>query len=331
MKTFVLLAVAALANGCSRKEPAPPPPLQDLTRGKANVSSSPAGAAIEVGGSPTGAATPAAVTIEVGKDNIIGVHRTGYLPATKVVNPDLNQTPSVHFELLPGAPVSVTSDPAGAQVWLADRLQIPSTPGTVEALPVGAHVLRFKKEGFADTSQSLQISSNEPVSVSVKLPPASYLKVDTEPDGAEVYVDGSKAGVTSAATRLALIANVRHRVEVRKEGFATATKIVPPRRAGETSEVSFHLQEVRLINVRARLKALESDLRKWTAMRDKFERKQEGTFVIRDARKELAFKRKFEEASDQVESITAEIESAEEQLEALQEAGANERAVKTPK
>jgi hypothetical protein len=327
----LLLVGSVLGCACSRQAPAPPPPLKDLTRGKAHVTSSPAGAAIEIGAVPTGLTTPADVTTEVGKDNAIGVRLAGYLPAARVVNPDLNQIPAVHFELQPGASVNVTSDPSGAEVWLADKLQFPSTPGALDALPPGTHLLRLKKDGFADATQTVRISGNDPINVHVKLLPASYLRVETEPDGAAIYVDGVSSGVSTPALRLALVANARHRVEVRKQGFASATRMIPARRPGEAGEASFTLQEVRLINVRARLKGLEADLRKWTARRDALERKQEGNFVIRDAHKELDLKRKLDEASEQVESITAEVESAREQIESLKEAGAREREIKSPR
>jgi hypothetical protein len=315
-----IVATCVAVAGCHKPE-APPPSsaVQDLTKGKARVLSNPPGADIDIGGIATGVVTPSEVTVEVGKDNRITVHKPGFLRATQVTNPDLNQTPEVRFDLQPAAPVHVETAPPGAEVFLGNEQLLSATPGTIEGLPVGEHVLLLKLKGSANTWQRLKVPDSKPIEISVKLPPAVLLDVASEPPSAEIYLDGVDTGVVTPTNEFAISAGKAHRVELRKPGFASAHKIVPAAEAGQRLEISLTLGEQKLLDLRAQIRKLEADLKKWTAIRDRLDRKQGKDFVMkRDARKELALKRQFEEADEQVQTITDELDSAKDALEEAQ-------------
>jgi hypothetical protein len=89
---------------------------------------------------------------------------------------------------------AITSSPAGAEV-LVDGVSIGVTPLNVP-LPAGRHVLELRRHG-ATRAQAVQIARNRESRVNIDwtLRPKGRLRVETDPAGAHVLVDGRDVGI----------------------------------------------------------------------------------------------------------------------------------------
>ncbi|HIE02766.1 MAG TPA: PEGA domain-containing protein, partial [Thiotrichaceae bacterium] len=77
------------------------------------------------------------------------------------------------------------------------------------SLPKGPHQFKFTKEGFADQTQDIQVEKNETITVEMK-PGASkermrlpgIVTIDSDPEGAEVFLNDQKLGETPLTDEL---------------------------------------------------------------------------------------------------------------------------------
>jgi formylglycine-generating enzyme required for sulfatase activity len=128
-------------------------------------------------------------------------------------------------DLVPAwADVTVTSEPEGAQVFVAGEAR-GVTPLTTEIL-AGNHALELRREGFKAWTTDVQVKANEPLSIGpIKLGlPDARLAVRSEPVGAAVSVAGVYRGVTPLD--IALPPELAHAVIVSKPGYENATREV---------------------------------------------------------------------------------------------------------
>jgi eukaryotic-like serine/threonine-protein kinase len=105
--------------------------------------------------------------------------------------------------------LSVTSDPAGASIWVSGDLRTEVTPATIAELPTGRAIdLKLTKDGFEQAKQTITLTDAQPsstvnltlskgsVSVEVSVTPASVkaaLIVDGKPSPT-LTVDGLASG-----------------------------------------------------------------------------------------------------------------------------------------
>jgi formylglycine-generating enzyme required for sulfatase activity len=122
------------------------------------------------------------------------------------------------------APVTFQSNTAGATLEV-DGKEIGTLPLTAE-LAAGTRAIEVHAPGHKPWKQSLSVVAGEAQSIGpVALAPADgALRVESEPSGASVALDGRYAGVTPAT--LALEPGRDHRVTVSKRGYGTASRSV---------------------------------------------------------------------------------------------------------
>jgi len=111
------------------------------------------------------------------------------------------------------ATVELTSEPAGAEVWLNKKAGPPrgTTPVTLQ-LPAGTQTLLLEKAGFQTVQRAVKLTAGRPMTLGLALPAAMpTLTVRTTPVGADVLLDGAPIGrtpfsqaVTGGARRLEL-------------------------------------------------------------------------------------------------------------------------------
>lgn len=126
-------------------------------------------------------------------------------------------------QLVPNwAVVSVTSEPAGAQVIVGGEPR-GATPLTTEIL-AGNHPLELRLEGFKPWTTDVQIKPGEPLSVGpVKLGlPDGRLALRSEPSGASVSVAGVYRGQTPL--ELELRPDIAHSIVLAKPGYEASTR-----------------------------------------------------------------------------------------------------------
>ncbi|HEX7798581.1 MAG TPA: PEGA domain-containing protein [Vicinamibacterales bacterium] len=71
-----------------------------------------------------------------------------------------------------GGVLSVTSDPAGAEVYVDGRKLFGRTPMAVSGLAEGDHVLRIALDGYDGWSEGVQLVSDQTTRISVRMQPA---------------------------------------------------------------------------------------------------------------------------------------------------------------
>jgi formylglycine-generating enzyme required for sulfatase activity len=126
-------------------------------------------------------------------------------------------------QLVPAfAAVTVTSEPEGAQVFVAGEAR-GVTPLTTEIM-AGNHPLELRREGFKPWSTDVQVKANEPLTLGpIKLGlPDARLAVRSEPAGAAVSVAGVYRGVTPLDIELR--PDLAHAVVVSKPGYENVAR-----------------------------------------------------------------------------------------------------------
>jgi hypothetical protein len=95
----------------------------------------------------------------------------------------------------PETEVTIDSAPeSGATVLLEGGLTA-VTPATLKGLPVGQLNILLKKERFRDTEDQVTVEAGPPQTFVIEMEPlVGYLTVESEPEGAEVRLDGEVIG-----------------------------------------------------------------------------------------------------------------------------------------
>ncbi|MFN3699613.1 MAG: PEGA domain-containing protein, partial [Dictyoglomus sp.] len=91
--------------------------------------------------------------------------------------------------------IDIYSNPSEAQVYINDKYE-GITPLSVMLLP-GNYRVTLKKEGYEDYNTNIVVQEGRDRSYTFNLKPAyGNLRIETNPSGASVYLDGSYKGIT---------------------------------------------------------------------------------------------------------------------------------------
>ncbi|NQU08139.1 MAG: PEGA domain-containing protein, partial [Candidatus Abyssubacteria bacterium] len=144
------------------------------------------------------------------------------------------------------AKLVVDSRPPGARVFLDSEMR-GKTPLTLADVASGTHVLAMKLEGYPDYSGETLADTAEPLKIfhdfeaaKGALIPRGSLSIDSEPPGAEVYIDGENRGKTPL--NMSKLRAAEYSIELRRDGYQTLRKHVTLRR-DETLRISLNMVE----------------------------------------------------------------------------------------
>ena len=151
-------------------------------------------------------ATPKSGTIEreLPEGSYIVVAEMGeiYHPASseKIVVGD-DQSKEVTLRLKPAfAPLSISSSPAGAAVYLNGE-RVGKTPFKQPQQPSGSYELRVELEKYTPVRERLVISDGDSKQLSYKLSKSvGDLRVESSPSGASIWLNGSPTSRTTPYT-----------------------------------------------------------------------------------------------------------------------------------
>jgi|GEM_PF-522118 len=148
----------------------------------------------------------------------------GYVTLSKNIEVRVSQTATVK-EILSqqtGA-IDLQSTPAGADCWV-DGKYIGKTPRKIQVVVVGKHSVKMTLPNYSDYTGETNVEANETAVVNAPLAglPGRIL-VTSAPDGAEVYIDGKKAGVTPYSGQ---IASGSHQVRASMNGYQSGEEAV---------------------------------------------------------------------------------------------------------
>ena len=135
--------------------------------------------------------------------------------------------------------LSVESNPSGADVYVNGG-HVGVSPVKVEGLVPGSHKIQVSKDHYQDYNEDLFIKKGKPKVVQADLTPKPFgdLKVNSNPSGAEVYIDDDKRGITPIA--LENLPKGTRKVMIKKEGFDTwidTVEIIPLEKAHMSAEL----------------------------------------------------------------------------------------------
>jgi serine/threonine-protein kinase len=119
--------------------------------------------------------------------------------------------------------LKLVSQPDGAKVEI-DGWSEPNwiTPFTASHLAAGNHMIVFTKAGYLPQSRMVESVTGKSMDVTAELTPAlSTLVVTSNPQGANVWIDGKDSGMVTPAQLT--VEKGPHRVTVKKAGFKDAS------------------------------------------------------------------------------------------------------------
>lgn len=126
-----------------------------------------------------------------------------------------------------------TGEVAGAEIQVDGKPVGLKTPDTVKGVACGQHTVTVHKDLYRAQPRKVEVASGDVAKVQFELVPNfASLEVLSKPGGAEVWLDGEKAGKTPL--KLARAEAGRHRLEVRLADYATAERQVVLRPGGES-------------------------------------------------------------------------------------------------
>jgi hypothetical protein len=111
----------------------------------------------------------------------------------------------------------VNSKPPGAKVKI-DENEVGITPLVVPELEAKTHMVRFVLPGYPSRYELVKIEPSQVMELNMSL--LGSLKVDSDPNGAEIYLDGRKVGTTP--TTIEDLPALETRLELKLEGYETS-------------------------------------------------------------------------------------------------------------
>ncbi len=153
-------------------------PIPNQNPGYISVTSSPTGASVSVDGAYKGQ-TSSAQALVVGSltagSHTVALSLSGYQDYSTSVSVQSGVTTPVSIAMTPLPPgpagsISVSSSPAGADVYLDDAYK-GITPLTLTGVSTGSHVVKVQLSGYQDWSDTVQVNADSTSYVSASLNP----------------------------------------------------------------------------------------------------------------------------------------------------------------
>ncbi|HVP94586.1 MAG TPA: PEGA domain-containing protein [Methanoregulaceae archaeon] len=187
-----------------------PAPGPVPTTGNLSVMSSPTGALIYIDSSSTGQATNSVITGIAPGSHLVTLKLTGYQDFNGQVLITAGQTAQLYASMVPIQPpgptkgnISVTSNPAGARVYLDGVFTGQTTNTQLQNIDPGSHAVLLTLPGYQNVTTQVTVTAGQTTQVFVSfvpVPPTSgNISVSSDPAGAAIYLDGSSTGYVTNA------------------------------------------------------------------------------------------------------------------------------------
>jgi serine/threonine protein kinase len=165
-------AVSVQPKYNNKKKSKPKPVAPAIVPGQLNVNSTPAGAQIQIDGQNDPSwVTPFNIAGLNPGQHTLTIIKPGYATDTRSIEVASGSRSLVSVQLAQlAATVSVTSDPAGAAIWMDGKDTGRVTPAQISVDKPGNHSFTFKKQGYLDESSNanLQVGQTFHLSPSLK-------------------------------------------------------------------------------------------------------------------------------------------------------------------
>jgi hypothetical protein len=98
--------------------------------------------------------------------------------------------------------LDVITTPIGASISINGKTY-GTTPYTIQKLLIGDYSVTLSKDGYGTIVKSIIINENKTASINESLSNAMHVRIESEPAGAEIYIDGGSYGKTPVELTLA--------------------------------------------------------------------------------------------------------------------------------
>lgn len=236
---FLCSAILA-AVSCDRKENSPG------NAGGLFIRSFPAGATVSFRGAPYGN-TPLEIKTLAPETYLLTIEKTGFSPRWVKIQVKPNQISRVKIHLEPlTASVLVTSNPSGAMVSVNGKERGPA-PYILPDLEFGKYEIGVALPNHLPDSRPLIVPKNvsAPDSPFVMhftlVSDSGSLRIGSNPDGADVFLDGTATSMGQTPFFLEKIKEGAHRVLIQKRGFKPVETTIAVVRNKEAAPSVFNL------------------------------------------------------------------------------------------
>jgi hypothetical protein len=211
------------------------PPLSEV--GVIQAKSNPGGADVYIDGLYSGATSATVGNLAAGP-HFVELRRAGYNSWIDTVQVLPGQVTIIDVTLevastVQSGSISVSSTPPGASVYLDGGFQGITQPGNpldLTAIPPGPHTVRLSLAGYQDYTGNVQVMAGSVALVEAVMVPstsptdAGTLQVNSDPQGANVFLDNLCRGVTPLT--LTPVEAGSHSLLVRLTGYNDYTSTV---------------------------------------------------------------------------------------------------------
>lgn len=209
--------------------------------GSLQVSSSPGGASVYIDGVYSGTTNTAVGNIPPGK-HLVRISKAGYDDFEEWYAVGDKQVIVVSTSLSPVKGVSggafvVTSDPPGASVYLDEQYKGTTETGRpleLTGVRPGTHEVYLSIRNYEDYSTNVTVKAGEIIPVLAQMSPSPMpqdygkLILDTEPGGAEIFIDEQFRGVTPATIDPVSSGNHTYRLSLEGyQNYSSSLELIP--------------------------------------------------------------------------------------------------------
>jgi serine/threonine protein kinase len=158
-------------NKASKKKSKPRPVAPAIVPGQLNVTSTPAGAQIQIDGQNNSAwVTPFNLAGLNPGQHTLTISKPGYGSETRSIDVGSGSKSFISVQLAQlAATVSVTSDPTGVSVWMDGKDTGRVTPAQISVDKPGNHSFAFKKQGYLEETASANLQVGQTFRLSPSL------------------------------------------------------------------------------------------------------------------------------------------------------------------
>jgi len=224
----------------------PPPPAS----GSISVQSNPADANVYLDSVMTGI-TPVLIPGVTPGSHTVRIEKTGYGPWESTISVSAGATTVVSANLFPIPPpptgsINVQTDPTGANIFL-DGVMTDISPALIPGVAPGIHSIRIEKTDFIPWESTVSVTAGATTVVSFVLEPeppqpeTGGIEVDSNPRGANTYLDGVFKNVTPFS--IVGVTPGSHLITLNKTGYEPWEETIQVV-AGETTVVNETLSPI---------------------------------------------------------------------------------------
>ncbi|AJG39941.1 hypothetical protein TRQ7_00435 [Thermotoga sp. RQ7] len=193
---------------------------------KLSLSSSPSGADVYINGDYRGK-TPLTLNLSPGNYSLT-FRKEGYREETRYITLGEGESRSIHIDLKPlRATLRLRTDPVGVDVYMDGRYAgTTSESGLTIVLDPGTYSIRLEKEGYETDSFTVNLKAGEEKEVFRRLEEKvvfSEVRIETQPSGATVYLNGYYHGETPITI---YVQTGTYEITIVKPGYRTIVKTV---------------------------------------------------------------------------------------------------------